>query len=101
VIARIVKTKADPGLGARWAQVTEELLLPAARQQEGYRGYVALYDPIEGTTFAVTLWRDVETERASDRAARLVRDELARAVGAEIEVLRFEVAVAEVVEPDR
>ena len=97
MLARVIWSKASPDLTEMWVQLVNETLVPAARMQEGYRGYIAIYDPNEGVAIAVTLWQDAETERASDLAARAGREEMARAVNAELRVDRYEVAAAEVV----
>ena len=79
------------------AQLTRDVLVPAARELEGYRGYVALYDGSTGRTLAITLWEDERTEEASDEASRVRREESAKAVGATvISVDKYDVAVAEV-----
>ena len=97
MLARVIWAKGSPDLSDMWVKLVNETLIPAARTQDGYRGYIAIYDPDRGLTMAVTLWRDAETESASDLAARVGREEMARAVGAEIRVERYEVAAAEVV----
>ncbi len=64
--------------------------------QEGYRGYVALYQREEGRAIAVTLWEDERSERASDVVSAPSRNAFADAVGAEMSVDVYEVAIADI-----
>ncbi len=95
MLARVIWAKASPYLIDTWAETTKEGLIPAARSQEGYCGYVAIFDRANGVTMAMTLWKDEATERRSNEAARPTREEMARAVGAELRVDTYEVAAAE------
>jgi hypothetical protein len=94
--ARVVSTKADPSLTDQWAQLTRDVLIPAAKGRDGYAGYVAFYQRESGTTVAVTLWEDEETEKASDLASAPSRQAFADSVGAEIRVDYYDVAVVDV-----
>ena len=97
MVARVIWSKASPDLTDAWVEVVNAALIPAARTQEGYRGYIALYDREEGVSISVTLWENDETERASELAARAGREEMARAVNAEMRVDRYEVAAVDIV----
>ena len=94
--ARVIVTDAPSEILEQGAQMTRDVLVPASRAQEGYRGYVALYDRSTGRSLAITLWDDEESEAASDEASRERREEAARAFGASIVgVEKYDVAVAE------
>lgn len=93
--ARVIETKASPEVVEAGIQVTKDVLVPNARAQEGFRGYIALYDSAAGIGFAVTLWEDERTEMASDEAARPGREQLAASFGAEVAVKKYDVAVVE------
>lgn len=92
MIARVIWTKAAPELSDTWVEVTREILVPASRSQEGYRGYIGIIDRGSGVAMAVTLWEDENTERKSDEVARGPREQMAREAGAEVRVDRYEVA---------
>ena len=94
--ARVISSKADPGLTDQWVQLTRDVLLPAAQGREGYAGYIAFYDRESGTGVAVTLWDDEETEIASDAASAPSRQVFAESVGAEIRVDHYDVAAVDV-----
>jgi hypothetical protein len=80
----------------QWAELTRDVLVAASKAQEGYRGYVALYQREEGRAMAVTLWEDERSERASDAISGPSRNAFAEAVGAEISVDLYDVAIADI-----
>ena len=94
--ARIIMTKADASLLEAGAEYTRSILVPAAREHEGYRGYIALYDAARGLGMAVTLWQDERTEQLSDDAIRESREQAARDFGVEQWVEKYDVVVADV-----
>jgi hypothetical protein len=94
--ARVISSKADPGLTDQWIQLTRDVLIPAAKQRAGYAGYLAFYERESGTALAVTLWADEETEKASDAASAPSRQAFADSVGAEIRVDHFDVAALDI-----
>ena len=95
--ARVITSKADPSLTDQWAQLTRDVLIPAARDRDGYAGYVAFYERESGTAVAVTLWETEETEKASDLASTPSREAFADSVGAEIRVDYYDVAAVDVI----
>jgi quinol monooxygenase YgiN len=97
--ARVITSKADPALSDQWVELTRDVLVAASQAQEGYRGYVALYQREEGRAMAVTLWEDERSERASDAASAPSRNAFANAVGAEMSVDVYEVAIADIPTP--
>ena len=95
--ARVIITTGDPELVGGFAAFTSEVLVPASRRQPGYRGYVA-FSSSSGVTNAVTLWEDEATEQASDDALRRDREKFAADLDVELQVEKFDVAFAEVLE---
>lgn len=93
--ARVIVTAASPELVEGAIQLTREVLVPNARQQDGYRGYIGIYDVERGVGSAITLWEDERTEQASDEALRPAREQFAAAFGADVRVEKYDVAVAE------
>ena len=93
--ARVIRTKADPALTDQWIETTRGLLVGASKAREGYRGYIALYDRESGEAIAVTLWADERAEAASDEASAPSRQAFVDAVGAELRVDRYDVAVVD------
>lgn len=93
--ARIIYTKADPSLVQAGVDYTRTVLVPAAREHEGYRGYIALYDEARGLGMAVTLWEDERTEQLSDDAIRPSREQAARDFGVEQWIEKYDVAISD------
>jgi hypothetical protein len=94
--ARVIVTSASPELTEQGVQLTKDVLVQNARQLEGYRGYIALYDAERGVGSAITLWEDEATEQASDEALRPAREQFAAAFNADVRVEKYDVAIAEV-----
>lgn len=96
--ARIIMTRADASLLEAGTAYTRDVLVPAAREHEGYRGYLAMYDAERGVGMAVTLWQDARTEQLSDDAIRESREQAARDFGIEQWVEKYDVVVADLAE---
>ena len=96
--ARVIITTASPDVVEGGIQLTRDVLVPNARQQEGYRGYIGLYDAERGVGTAITLWEDEGAEEASDEALRPAREQFAAMFEADVRVEKYDVAVAEVVD---
>jgi hypothetical protein len=74
-----------------------EVVLPMARQIEGFEGMIALGDRQSGKTLGITFWESEEAMRASEEAAGRLREETAEAGGDTIAgVERYEVGLFEV-----
>ncbi len=74
-----------------------EVVLPQAKQDEGFKGMIALGDRQSGKTLGITLWESEEAMRASEEAANQLRSETAEASGEELAgVERYEVGYFEV-----
>lgn len=93
--ARVILTRGEPSLVEAGVELTRSVLVPAARQHPGYRGYVGLYDAERGIGMAVTLWADEQAEHDSDDAMRASREQFAQAYGAEVTVENYDVAVVD------
>lgn len=93
--ARVITSKADPALTDQWVELTRDVLVAASKEQAGYRGYVALYQREEGRAVAITLWEDDRSERASDASSAPSRNAFAAAVGAELSVDVYDVAIVD------
>lgn len=93
--ARLIRTEASLDLVEPGIQYTKDVLVPAARETEGFRGYIALYDADRGLGLAMTLWEDEQTEQASDDVSRPSREQLAQRFGFKVSVEKYDVALAE------
>ncbi|CAN5579337.1 hypothetical protein BH24ACT22_BH24ACT22_04800 [soil metagenome] len=73
-----------------------EQIVPAARQQDGFEGIYLLLDRESGRSLSITLRETEEEMRASEEAAKRVRNKNVRDAGATIVgIERYEGALAE------
>jgi heme-degrading monooxygenase HmoA len=74
-----------------------EQLIPQLKEQDGYKGFIALGDRQSGKLLGVVLWESEDAMRASEEAADRMRSESAEETGGTIaSVERYEVAHFEV-----
>lgn len=84
----------DAGLKA-----LEEIVVPAVRQQKGYRGLSCSADRAAGILGVITVWDTLADLEASESAAAKVRQQSLTEVGGEVDVRIAEELVAEVGTP--
>lgn len=78
----------------RDVQESRELVTTKLQQIPGFEGIYYLADRDGGQTLAMTLWRDEQSMRASEREADHVREDSTARVGGEIvDVQRYEVVL--------
>jgi len=58
-----------------------EVVLPGAKQMDGFKGIIALGDRQSGKTLGITFWESEEAMRASEEAASRLREESAQVGG--------------------
>ena len=97
VYARVSTLEGPPELIDEGLRQVREVVLPAARQMEGFKGMIALGDRQSGKTLGITFWESEEAMRASEEAAGRLREESAEAGRDTIAgVERYEVGLFEV-----
>ncbi len=74
--ARVWIVNADPEKRDEIDQVIRNAVLPSARQQQGYKGYLALFDPGTGKGMAIALW---ETEADLKASEAIAQEQVAKA----------------------
>jgi hypothetical protein len=93
----IFEGSTDPDRMDEGLRHVREQTLPQLRQQDGFKGLIALGDRQTGKSVGITLWVDEAAMRASEEEANRMRDESAEAADDTIaNVQRYEVAVFEV-----
>jgi hypothetical protein len=98
VHARVSTFEGSPDLIDEMLRQVREQVLPQAKQDEGFKGMIALGDRQSGKTLGITFWESEEVMRASEEAANRLRSESAEAGGQTIAgVERYEVGIFEVV----
>jgi heme-degrading monooxygenase HmoA len=97
VYARVSILQGPPELMDEGIRQAREVVLPGARQIDGFKGMIALGDRQSGKTLGITFWESEEAMRASEEAASRLREETAEAGGDTIAgVERYEVGLFEV-----
>ena len=77
-------------------QQVRESVLPALREQDGWKGFTVLADRSSGRMLGISFWESEEAMTASEAAVSRAREEAAEAGGADDpEVAHFEVVVDE------
>jgi heme-degrading monooxygenase HmoA len=95
--ARVTTLEGPPDRLDEGTRHVQEQILPQLRQQDGFKGFIALGDRQNGKILGVVLWEDEEALRASEEAASRLRGGAAEATGAEVAgVEQYEVTVFEV-----
>jgi hypothetical protein len=97
VYARVSTLEGPPAPMDQLLSEVREVVLPRAKQMDGFKGMIALGDHHSGKTLGITFWESEEAMRASEEAAKRLREESAEGVGDTIEAVeRYEVALFEV-----
>ena len=95
--ARVSILQGPPELMDEGIRQAREVVLPGAKQIDGFKGMIALGDRQSGKTLGITFWESEEAMRASEEAASRLREETAEAGGDTIAgVERYEVGLFEV-----
>jgi len=81
----------DAGIG-----FLQEKVLPAMKDQKGYRGLTASADRAGGVFAVLSLWDTEEDREASDSMLASNRQEAAEVIGGEMKVEKYELLVTEV-----
>jgi len=97
VHARVSLLEGPPELIDEGLRQAREVVLPWGRLMEGFEGMIALVDRHSGKTLGITFWESEEAMRASEEAAKRLREESAQAGGDTIaSVESYEVGFFEV-----
>ena len=95
--ARVSALEGPPELMDESLRQAREVVLPQGRLLDGFKGMIALGDRHSGKTLGITFWESEEAMRASEEAAKRLREESAKVGGETIaSVQRYEVGFFEV-----
>ncbi len=76
------------------ARAVREIVWPAIREIDGFRGYLVLVSPDENRALGITLWESEEAEVASRKSAEEIQPRLQDATGGRVmRVESYEVAL--------
>jgi heme-degrading monooxygenase HmoA len=97
VYARVSIFEGSPEQIDEMLRQVREVVLPQAKQDEGFKGIIALGDRQSGKTLGITFWESEEAMRASEEDANRLRSVSAEAGGQQIaSVESYEVGLFEV-----
>jgi len=97
VYARVSRFEGPPDAIDESLRQAREQVLPQAKQDEGFKGMIALGDRHSGKILGITFWESEEAMRASEEDANRLREQSAETGGQQIAgVERYEVDLFEV-----
>jgi heme-degrading monooxygenase HmoA len=97
VYARVSRFEGPPDVIDELLRQAREQVLPQAKQDEGFKGMIALGDRQSGKTLGITFWESEEAMRATEEDANQLREQSAETGGQQIAgVERYEVDLFEV-----
>ena len=78
--ARLTSIQLQPGMTDRLADMFNESVLPATREQAGFRGGLVLADPDTGKTVVISLW-DSEGELQAGESSGYYVEQISKLAG--------------------
>jgi hypothetical protein len=76
--ASLATSQASPGTNDERIQAVRDGLLPVARQQKDFKGFLILVDSEGNRLLGITLWETVGDLQASEGAGGYYREQMAR-----------------------
>ena len=75
--ARVVTTLTKPGKIDDVTKVAQDSILPAAKQQSGFKGWLVLSDRDSGKGYSVTLW-ETEADMIAGESCGYLQEQFAK-----------------------
>jgi quinol monooxygenase YgiN len=76
--ARVTFSKASPDQTDQALKIVRESIVPVARQQKGFKGYLLLTDQATGKSINITLWETGADRNTSDQSSEYYREAIGR-----------------------
>jgi hypothetical protein len=101
LVARFVKfSGADPGRQEEAVEWVRDRVLPTLEAQDGFAGYIGLYDGERQMVAGITLWESREAAEAADGKIGGMRQETSEKFGLQVESAKlWEAPVVEIRTP--
>ncbi len=78
MFARVTSTQIDTDRWDEANRTTEDIVVPAAKQQKGFKGYLGLGDRTTGKTIVVTFWETEADRQASGEGSEYYQEVMSR-----------------------
>ncbi len=75
--ARVLLAEFQPGKTDEGLQIVRDSILPVARQQSGYKGYLSLTDRTIGKGISISLW-ETEADLLASETSGYLREQLGK-----------------------
>jgi heme-degrading monooxygenase HmoA len=73
MFARVITVQAQPGKIEEAAMIYSDSIIPAAKQQKGFKAAMLLTDPDTGKGISITLWETEADQKASDASGYVAK----------------------------
>jgi hypothetical protein len=75
--ARVVTSQLQSGKADEWVAIFRDSIIPAVKQQAGFRGALALTDSTTGTGIGITFW-ETEADPLANEASGFYQEQVAK-----------------------
>ena len=78
--ARVVTNQLQPGKKEQWMSIVRDSIVPAAKQQKGFKGFVVLKDPNSDKGIGYSMW-ETEADLKANEANNFYQEQIAKLKG--------------------
>ena len=78
--ARVVTNQLKPGKMDEWVTIVRDSIVPAARQQKGFKGFVMLKDPNTNKGIGYSMW-ETEVDLKASETNSFYQEQIAKLSG--------------------
>jgi heme-degrading monooxygenase HmoA len=75
--ARVVTSQLKPGKRDEWIAILRDSIVPAVKQQKGFKGFVVLADPNADKGIAYSVW-ETEADLKATEASGFYQEQIAK-----------------------
>ena len=76
--ARVTFSQVSPDSVDQALDIVRDSIVPATKQEKGFKGYILLTDRAEGKSINITLWETEADRKASDQASEYYGEAIAQ-----------------------
>ncbi len=78
--ARVVTSQLKPGAIDEWIAILRDSIVPAAKQQKGFKGFIVLADRSANKGIAYSMW-ETEADLKATEASNFYQEQIAKLSG--------------------